>query len=273
MRSFTRGIIQWRIISGRFASGRARDDAWGHLMLAVTIDIDWAPDVIVDAVVGLFDDARVPLTLFCTDHSTDISGKSSVLSSRYHSRHEIGIHPNFASSPDPGSVYRNLLMQYPEARGFRSHNGYGSWPISETAIRNGLSYQVECTVFPVDVPPFKLVETENYYVFTTRFMDSRKLNAGEFGWSLAEAGLTSAVSDPDLLFIMTFHPNIVFYDMIGVDEYATRKRTYHEPVEKDSFLHNAPRGPVKLIRELCAAVDLRCFVTINHYGRSQRLWA
>jgi hypothetical protein len=242
-------------------------------MLAVTIDIDWAPDLIVDAVVGLFDGARVPLTLFCTDHQADMSGKSSVLSSRYHSRHEIGIHPNFASSFDPGPVYRNLLMHYPEAKGFRSHNGYGSWPISEAAMRNGLSYQVECTVFPVDVPPFKLIETESYYVFTTRFMDSRKLSAGKFGWSLSEAGLTSAVSDPARLFIMTFHPNILFYDMISVDEYATRKRTYHEPVEKDSFLHNAPRGPVKLIRELFAAVDIRYFATIDHYGRSQGLWA
>lgn len=241
-------------------------------MLAITVDVDWAPDPIVDAVVAIFEEASVPVTLFCTDPDTDFSRQSSSLFGRYHPRNELALHPNFASPSSPEAVFDGLLSHYPNAKGFRSHNGYGSWPISQSALRHGLRYQVECTVFPVDIPPFKLVENTEYYVLATRFADARMLSAKEFQWSLTELGLAGAESNPDELFILAFHPNIVFYDIVTSEEYEDRKPTYHQVRERDSFRHKMPRGPVKLIRELLETVDRGLFTTIDDYARARRLW-
>src|SRR5579863_6357428 len=112
-------------------------------MLAVTIDVDWAPDPVLDAVMNLFERARIPVTLFCTNPDTDRSRNSSRLAGRYDARHELALHPNFGSVLDGESVLRDLQTHYPAARGFRSHNGCTGWQITSTAARLGLQYQVE----------------------------------------------------------------------------------------------------------------------------------
>lgn len=241
-------------------------------MLAVTLDIDWSPDPIVDAVMALFDRAQVPVTLFCTDPDTDRSGNSSPLTGRYHRRNELGLHPNFAAFGDSAAVFSNLLAHYPEARGFRSHNGCTGWPITSAAAKLGLLYEVECLVFPVDVPPFTLNDPMNFCKFVNRFMDANQLHQERSDWSIEDLGLSRAATADDGLFVINFHPNIVYYDMMTVDDYLHHRPHYHEPREQDSFLHKPVRGPAKLVRELLASVERDRFTTVVDFGRSRGFW-
>src|SRR5947209_7150069 len=86
-------------------------------MLAVTLDVDWAPDKIVDEVISVLDSYRVPATLFCTNFSKDVSGNSSSLAGRFHERHEIALHPNFQNIGAYDEVWNAILELYPYAKG------------------------------------------------------------------------------------------------------------------------------------------------------------
>jgi hypothetical protein len=242
-------------------------------MIAITIDVDWSPDSVVDAVMDLFEGERVPVTLFCTNPDTDRSRNSSALTGRYDGRHELALHPNFASVADGEAILRALLKHYPDARGFRAHNGCTGWPIVSAAARNGLLYELECRVFPVDVPPFALSDPKNFIVFVSRFMDSHMLHEPKYRWSLDDTRLTDAVQAPDSLFVMNFHPNIVYYDMLSVEDYLRHRPYYHEPRESDSFLRKQPKGGAKLIRQLLASIDPRYFTTVFDYGCARCLWS
>src|SRR2546426_792687 len=99
-------------------------------MLAVTLDVDWAPDKIVDEVISVLDSYRVPATLFCTNFSKDVSGNSSSLAGRFHERHEVALHPNFQHTGTYDEVWDALLKLYPAAKGWRSHNGVTAWPMT-----------------------------------------------------------------------------------------------------------------------------------------------
>lgn len=242
-------------------------------MLAVTVDVDWAPDPIMDAVVGIFDRHRIPITLFCTDPDTDQSGNSSCLAGRYRDHHELGLHPNFSTEKGDAAVFDGLRKHYPGAVGFRSHNGNSSWAISTYAAEREIRYQLECYVFPVDIPPFQSNPwTKTLHIFTTRFMDSWALPARNFGWTVADLGLTRAATDDDSIVILAFHPVILYYDTASVAEYQQRKPTYHEVDERASFLYKRPRGPLKLVTELLADIDRRHFTTIRGFAAAKRLW-
>lgn len=241
-------------------------------MLALTLDIDWSPDPIVDAVMELFEKKRIPVTLFCTNPDTDRSGNSTTLRGRYDERHELALHPNFADFVDYEKVLSELLAHYPDAHGFQSHNGNTGWPIWSAASRSGLRYEVDCRVFPVNVPPFALGDPEGFCVFVNRFMDANLLHQARTYWTADDIGLTREVSAKDRLFVMKFHPNIIYYDMRSTSEYKQHKSYYHEPREQLSFRRNVPRGAAKLVIDLLNSVERDHFTTISEFGRILGLW-
>ena len=90
-------------------------------MIAVTLDVDWAPDPIVEDVVALLDAHDISATVFCTNYTKDKSGKSSNLRRRLHARHELGLHPDFQHTTNYAAEWAGLLSLYPGVRGWRSH--------------------------------------------------------------------------------------------------------------------------------------------------------
>jgi len=241
-------------------------------MLAITLDIDWSPDPIVDAVMELFEKKQIPVTLFCTNPDTDQSGKSSSLQGRYDERHELALHPNFADLKDCEKILRDLLAHYPDACGFRSHNGSTGWPIWSAASRNGLKYEVDCRVFPVDVPPFALSDPKGFCVLVNRFMDANHLHQARECWSCDDIIAMKEATAESCLFVMNFHPNIIYYDMRSTDDYALHKSYYHEPRERLSFRRNVPRGAAKLLLDLLTSAERDHFMTVSDFGRTRGLW-
>jgi hypothetical protein len=164
------------------------------------------------------------------------------------------------------------LAHYPNAQGFQSHNGNTGWPIWSAAFRRGLKYEVDCRVFPVDVPPFVLDDPKGFCVFVSRFMDANLLHQACECWSTDHVPLTHQATSETCLFVVKFHPNIVYYDMCSTSEYRQHKPYYHEPREQLSFRRNVPRGAAKLLIDLLSSAERDHFTTIAGFGRSMALW-
>src|SRR2546422_2810373 len=242
-------------------------------MLAVTLDVDWAPDKIVDEVISVLDSYRVPATLFCTNFSKDVSGNSSSLAGRFHERHEIALHPNFQHTGTYDEVWDALLKLYPAAKGWRSHNGVTGWPITSGGAERGLRYEVYPAVFQNYVAPCQVNRAlKGHYVFTTAFWDSHMLHEPEFSWSASDLPHRKLFEDESTVVVLGFHPNILYYDMRSHTEYDARKPSYHHVDEAGSFRHHRPAGAMTLLYEMLEMLPSQHFSTILSFGACAGFW-
>jgi hypothetical protein len=106
--------------------------------VAVTIDVDWAPDFAIDATAALLESAAAPATWFVTHLSPAVERL------RRNPRFELGIHPNFLSGSTHGSsapeVLRHCCEMVPDTVSMRAHSLVQSTPLfhlvtATTAIR------------------------------------------------------------------------------------------------------------------------------------------
>lgn len=91
---------------------------------ALTLDIDWAPDFVIDEVAAILIERQVKATWFVTHHS------EAVERLREHSGFELGIHPNMLPGSTHGTSEVEVLDHMgeivPEAVSMRTHGLYQS---------------------------------------------------------------------------------------------------------------------------------------------------
>jgi hypothetical protein len=88
--------------------------------LVITLDIDWAPDFILEAVAERLDEKGLRATWFITH---DSPGVRSLMARA--ERYELGLHPNFLQGTTQGASPREILTGLksllPQARLMRTH--------------------------------------------------------------------------------------------------------------------------------------------------------
>ena len=240
-------------------------------MIALTLDIDWAPDQIVDDVLAVVDARGVPTTVFCTNYTKDRSGKSSNLR-RLHPRHELGLHPDFQNTANYAAEWDGLLSLYPGVRGWRAHNGMTGWPIITQGVARGLRYEIYTAIFADYVAPCRVYSAlDRYVVLTTAFLDANWLHDRSFSWSAADLPLRNYFGDESKLVVLGFHPNIVYYDMKSVEEYDRGKASYHSVDEDRSYRRRPVRGAMKLLMELLDSTPAAQFCTVSAFCEANGL--
>lgn len=95
---------------------------------AITLDIDWVPDFVIDFVADLFREHNVRATWFVTHASPAVERLRDDPS-----LFELGIHPNFLSGSThgktPDEVLQHCMDLVPEAVSMRSHALFQSSPL------------------------------------------------------------------------------------------------------------------------------------------------
>jgi hypothetical protein len=100
----------------------------------ITVDVDWAPDSIVELLVEWFMIKNIPITLFFTHQSKlakDLAENPNI---------EIGIHPDFSRNNNADECVKALKYIYPNAIGSRSHRNIDGRIVTDALARNGLKY-------------------------------------------------------------------------------------------------------------------------------------
>jgi hypothetical protein len=96
--------------------------------VAITVDIDWAPDFMIRAMAERLAAARVRATWFVTHPTPALE-----LLREHSALFELGIHPNFlpgsTQGESPGQVLAHCLELVPEARSMRTHCLVQSTPL------------------------------------------------------------------------------------------------------------------------------------------------
>ena len=202
----------------------------------VTLDIDWAPDFVIDSVADELMSRQVPATWFVTHDSPAVDRL------RQCDLFELGIHPNFLSGSTHGSgvdeVLDHCMQLVPDATSMRSHGLYQS-----TAM---LARVVEQTPISIDVSLFlhnatNLAPIEFWWKgkSLTRvpysWEDDVEMQIPNARWRCPELNINCGLQ------IFDFHPIHIYLNSSGIRNYERVKQrgllSSLEPRHIDGFIN------------------------------------
>jgi len=188
---------------------------------AITLDLDWAPDFMIDAAAQTLLDRGVKATWFVTHASPAVERL------REHPElFELGIHPNFlpgsSHGATPEEVVAHCAALVPEARAVRTHCLLQSTPLHDVLLR-GSDVAVDVSLFlpgAVGVEPVvqwspggRLLRLP--YVW----QDNMEMYSPQPNWD------TKAVLDAPGLRIFDFHPVHIWLNSASFAPYERLKAT------------------------------------------------
>jgi len=211
--------------------------------VAITSDLDWAPDVAIDYIASIFNQYGIRGTFFCT-HRMDVESTAG---------HEIAIHPNFTKQKSDFDAIKELFEIYPEAKGIRGHGLYVHGGLYDIYEQFGLEYESNFYLPGQVIKPFVIykgiVELPIY------FSDDAPL-ADPDGFNLADADFQEKG-----LRIFNFHPMHVFLNTGKYSDYERAKPYIHEPEKLYQFRNDGPGTKDALIGllEYIKSNHIRCY--------------
>jgi len=115
----------------------------------ITLDVDWAPDFVIDAVAEVLSEHGTKATWFVTHASPAVKRLG------LYPLFELGIHPNFLPGSSHGScvedVLRHMMSLVPTARSMRAHAVFQSGPLLSEVVRQ-TPIRVDSTTFLPEMP-------------------------------------------------------------------------------------------------------------------------
>jgi hypothetical protein len=200
----------------------------------LTLDIDWACDGVLSAVMDLVEAAGVPATWFVT-HETPLLARLRAIP-----QFELGIHPNFnklLQAGDPGNganaeeVLARLKALVPEAVSTRSHAVTQSGIFHGLYQRHGLTHESNTFVpFCAGVPLKPWVNFDGL-VKVPFFWEDDIHHLFEQTESLAPM-----LAAPGLK-VFSFHPIHVFLNSPNLDRYEASRPVHQDAARLVEFVH------------------------------------
>jgi Polysaccharide deacetylase len=183
-------------------------------MIAISFDVDWAPDPAIEETLELVDEAGVRTTIFATHPTPVLDGLRG---------HEVGIHPNFLEGGREGwaPAIDELLEAYPGARGARSHAYHANSPILDLFVDRGLLYDSNILMF--GHPSIRGFRAPNGLIRLPVFWED------DDNWAVGDWDPASLeMDDPEALYIFDLHPIHVFLNTESAARYEAAKPHYRD---------------------------------------------
>jgi hypothetical protein len=228
--------------------------ATGAPRFVLTLDIDWAPDFMIEAALATLRRHRLPATLFITHDSPLLSA----LGARP-GPFELGVHPNFLPGSSHGDTPRQVLAcvrrLLPDARSMRTHALHQSSPLlalasAEFGLRTDASLLLpgarhlapHAVHYDHDATPLVRVPS--------CFEDDEHACRPGTAWRLSELRLRT----PGLK-VMTFHPVLIYLNSANLRGYRALKQLGPLPSltrdHAEPLINRTGRGVGTLFEDVC----------------------
>jgi hypothetical protein len=197
-------------------------------VIAISFDVDWAPDAAIEQTLEILEHAGVSATIFATHATPVLNGLGG---------HEVGIHPNFLAGGRErwAPAVDELLDVYPEARGTRSHAYHTNTPILDLFVDRGLLY--DSSILMLGQPSIRAFRAHNGLIRLPVFWeDDDNWTSGEWYPETLE------IDDPDALFIFDLHPIHVFLNTESAERYKAAKPYYQNAERLRKYVNPESSG-------------------------------
>lgn len=213
----------------------------------VTIDLDWASEVVIEETMNWFSQFNIPVTVFATHDSRAIVERMD--------RIEVGLHPYFSPNSSQGSnseeVIENLSQISTNIPVYRSHRFLDSNQIREHMAKMGMKASSNVCTDLDPVAPFK--HRSKMLEIPITFEDGNFL---EREYSLESCNdIVQLISKCDI-FVLAIHPmhfvlNTPNYQwMRDIKDSTTRIRWNKMTCDEVTELRYSGRGIASFVKEL-----------------------
>jgi polysaccharide deactylase WbmS-like protein len=203
--------------------------------IALTLDVDWAPDWMIDAVAEILIRNRVKATWFMTHLSPAVSRLR-----QNNDLFELGVHPNCLPGSTQGNtedeILSNMKTLFPEAISMRTHGLYQTTNfLMKAACEHGIC--IDLSLFIPEgqnLKPHRLYFTEgSIWRIPYNWEDDFEILNPTPAWSFSDEKYQASG-----LQIYNFHPVHIMLNTTNYEYYLTVKSS----IPKSSGLHDVTNG-------------------------------
>ena len=194
--------------------------------VCLTLDVDWAPEAVLDEVLAQVIAAGARATVFATHPSEALLAQDP-------DQIEVALHPAFTAEDDD-SPLETLRQTYPHAIGARSHRLFVSSRVLEHYERHGIRYESNMLLplhpglAPVARRP-RLLSIPFYW-------------ADDLPTAAEVPGIGDLRLDAPGLKVLDFHPIHVFMNTMSVEHYEAFRPHYSDTAALRDFVNAERRG-------------------------------
>lgn len=182
-------------------------------LLALTIDVEWAPLSILEEMRGMLDARKIPATFFCTDEPA-LSRDGP---------HEYAIHPHFHGMEDWESVLAKMRALNPAATGIRAHFLHSDTRLVRLFPSRGFTYQ--SSLFAPGQPVAPFTRESGLWEIPIHYMDDLHFRCPE-GYPAGYHADSIPSGQP--LVVADFHPIPWFINAAEMADYDKAKPAYKD---------------------------------------------
>lgn len=203
--------------------------------VCITLDMDWAPDFVINHVAEILIRKKIKATWFATHMS------KAVLELVKNPLFEVGLHPNFlpnsTQGTNPEEILRNLKSAFPTAKSIRTHSLLQSSPLlmlfHKFGIENDVSLLLERTK---DITPHY---SPYFHLYRFPFFWEDDLAMSYNNWEVSPL-----INIPGMK-IFNFHPIHIYLNSKNMENYNKLKTQFgndsnYQKFEK--FINNESDG-------------------------------
>lgn len=187
--------------------------------ILITIDIDWAPDPVIEFCIDLLNKLNLKATFFATHTNSLISNIESS------NNFEIGIHPNFFNCNDYSKHLDEMKNLFPNAKSVRSHGLFSSSNIFDLYRKKGFEISSDIFIpYGTNIKPFWRNSNGSllvipYFWEDGNYIGDEKFNIPDF----------SRLEHTEGIKIFNFHPIHLFTNADSINFYNDKvKNIYHD---------------------------------------------
>jgi len=191
--------------------------------IALSFDIDWAPDFIIDFTAKILIDHNIKASWFITHKSEAIERLSD-----FPELFDLGVHPNFLENSTQGSNFSEIMdfimKIVPDALTVRTHGMYYSAEISRIfAEEYGLKYDSSIYLKEMSyIQPQLIYYKDSSLLRMPYFWEE----SGEMMNPIPSFNIENRFNDAGLK-IFDFHPIHVFLNSRSMENYNCLKKAYN----------------------------------------------
>ena len=229
----------------------------GHQVL-ITLDIDWAPDFMINFVKDILIENNVKATWFITHNSDYVKELEKT------DHFELGIHPNFSNDSTQGNnaedILSNLKKIVPTAKSVRTHGLLQSTRILEKFHKYNIENDVSLFAPNSNNPPHYL-KFAKLYRFPYFWEDDINMMEDKI-WSLPQS-----LFQENGLKIFNFHPLHIYFNFCDIKQYENFKikngYTFSDKSDVDAFINKNDNGVQTFFRDLVSSLSDKQSYTIQ----------
>jgi len=198
-------------------------------MIALSLDIDWAPQEVLGDALGLLARYGLKCTLFATHECRLPNGEGF----------EVGLHPNIASLDEAEGKIAALKGCYPQARGIRNHGLFSSFYLYETYRKLGINYEsnhlcqsqegLRCFHMPGGIAQAPICFMDDVHL---RFLGGQEVGR--------EIPFRGGWLEDESVKVFAFHPVHLFLNTRSLAHYQEAKPHYQDALRLQDFQHSGP---------------------------------